>query len=173
MLGYNLTSGNPALMPVIGCVISIFITPEPGGKTRAVNRVYAVPGMGLEGDRYFGLPGTGHKRSGSGREITLIEIEALEAMEREERLQLTPSEARRNLVTQGVSLNDLAGRDFQVGNVCLRGVRLCEPCNHLAGMTDARVLPGLTHRGGLRAEILTAGQISTGDPIRITPAAQP
>jgi MOSC domain-containing protein YiiM len=129
--------------------------------------------MGLEGDRYFGLPGTGHKRSGSGREITLIEIEALEALECEEGLHLTPGEARRNLVTQGVALNDLIGRDFQVGNVYLRGVRLCEPCNHLAGMTDARVLPGLTQRGGLRAEILTAGQISTGDPIQITPEAQP
>jgi len=159
-------------MPV-GTVLSIYITPEPGGKTRGVPSVNAVPGMGLEGDRYFGLPGTGHKRSGSGREVTLIEIEALEALEREEGLHLTPDEARRNLVTQGVSLNDLVGRDFQVGNVCLHGIRLCEPCNHLAGMTDARVLPGLTHRGGLRAEILTAGQISTGDPIRITPSAQP
>ena len=159
-------------MPV-GTVISIYITPEPGGVTQAVPCVNVVPGMGLEGDRYFGLPGTGHKRSGSGREITLIEIEALEAMERKEGLRLTPGEARRNLVTQGVALIDLVGRDFQVGSVCLRGVRLCEPCNHLAVMTDARVLTGLTHRGGLRAEILTAGQISTGDPIRIKPVAQP
>jgi MOSC domain-containing protein YiiM len=173
MLGYNLASGNPALMPIVGYVILIFITPEPGGKTQAVPCVNAVPGMGLEGDRYFGLPGTGHKRSGSGREITLIEIEALEAMEREDGLHLSPGEARRNLITQDVSLNDLVGRDFQVGNVCLHGIRLCEPCNHLAGMTDARVLPGLTHRGGLRAEIVTAGQISTGDPIQITSAAQP
>ena len=159
-------------MPV-ATVLSIYITPEPGGKTQAVPYANAVPGMGLEGDRYFGLPGTGHKRSGSGREITLIEIEALEEMEREEGFYLPPGEARRNLVTQGVALIDLVGRDFQVGSVCLRGVRLCEPCNHLAGMTDARVLTGLTHRGGLRAEILTAGQISTGDPIRIKPVAQP
>lgn len=152
-------------------VISIYITPVPGKPTHSVPLVKAVPGLGLEGDRYFGLPGTGHKRSGSGREITLIEIEALEALEREEGYHLAPGEARRNLVTRGVDLNDLVGREFQVGAVTLRGIRICEPCNYLAEMTDARVLSGLTHRGGLRAEILTAGKISVGDPIQ--PVTQP
>jgi MOSC domain-containing protein YiiM len=152
-------------------VISIYITSVPGKPTYSVPWVKAVPGLGLEGDRYFGLPGTGHKRSGSGREITLIEIEALEALEREEGLHLAPGEARRNLVTRGVALNDLVGQEFQVGAVILRGIRICEPCNYLAKMTDPRILPGLIHRGGLRAEILTAGEIAIGDPIK--PATQP
>jgi MOSC domain-containing protein YiiM len=148
-----------------GKVHSIFITPQASSPTRPVNTVHAVPGLGLEGDRYFGQVGTGHKRPGSGRDITLIEYEALEAVQREEGIQLTPGDARRNIVTQGVALNHLVGLEFQVGDVCLRGVRLCEPCQHLASLTEQRVLPALVHRGGLRAEILTDGFIHTGDPI--------
>jgi MOSC domain-containing protein YiiM len=64
-----------------------------------------------------------------------------------------------------VPLNHLVDKEFHVGEVRLRGVRLCEPCQHLAGLTQPRVLPALVHRGGLRAEILTDGYIRTGDPI--------
>jgi MOSC domain-containing protein YiiM len=148
-------------------VHSIFITPQAGSPTRQVESVHAVPGLGLEGDRYFGQAGTGYKRSGTGRDITLIEFEALEAVQCEEGIQLTSGESRRNIITQGVALNPLVGCEFQVGDVRLRGVRLCEPCRHLAGLTEERVLPALVHRGGLRAEILTDGYIHTGDPIII------
>ena len=62
-------------------------------------------------------------------------------------------------------LNHLVGLEFRVGQVTLRGVRLCEPCQYLANMTDARLLPALVHRGGLRAEIINEGDIQVGDPI--------
>lgn len=148
-----------------GSVHSIYITSQAGSPTQQVDSVHAVPGLGLEGDRYYGLAGTGNKRSGTGRDITLIEFEAIEAVKREDGVHLTPGEARRNIVTQGVALNHLVDREFQVGDVHLRGIRLCEPCHHLAGLTEARVLPALVHRGGLRAEILTEGYIHPGDPI--------
>ncbi len=148
-------------------VIAIYITPTHSQPTQPRESVHVVPGLGLEGDRYFGPPGTPGKRSGTGRDITLIEIEALQAFEGDQHLRLEPADARRNIVTRGVSLNDLVGLEFQVGPVSFRGVRLCEPCEHLASLTDARVLPGLVSRGGLRAEILTGGIISVGDPITI------
>jgi len=59
----------------------------------------------------------------------------------------------------------LVGRDFQVGEVRLRGVRLCEPCSHLEGLTREGVLTGLVHRGGLRADIISGGTIRVGDAI--------
>jgi MOSC domain-containing protein YiiM len=117
---------------------------------------------GLVGDRYF--------RSKDGgkpdQEITLIESEALEALARECGITLQPVQARRNLVTRGVPLNHLIGREFSVGEVRLRGIRLCEPCTHLESMTHKGVREGLLHRGGLRACVIKGGTIRVGDVVQ-------
>lgn len=148
-----------------GKVYSINVTPNPGTPTRDVEQVAAVPGLGLRGDRFFGKTGEGHKRPGTGRDITLIEIETIHALEKEDGIKLTPAETRRNIVTEGVPLNHLVDQEFFVGSVLLRGVRLCEPCEHLASLTEPKVLTALLHRGGLRAEILSQGVIKVGDEI--------
>ncbi|HEV3117791.1 MAG TPA: MOSC domain-containing protein, partial [Gemmataceae bacterium] len=101
------------------------------------------------------------------REITLIEIEALEGMTRETEITMEPGQARRNLVTRGVPLNHLVGKEFSVGAVVLRGIRLCEPCGHLEALTIKGVKEGLCHRGGLRAQILHGGVLKTGDRITL------
>jgi MOSC domain-containing protein YiiM len=97
--------------------------------------------------------------------VTLIEVEALEALQRDYGVELQPSESRRNIVTRGVALNHLIGREFSVGDVRLRGLELCEPCGHLEGLTRPGVKQGLIHRGGLRAQILSEGVINVGDRI--------
>ena len=97
--------------------------------------------------------------------MTLIEIEALEALRRDYEIELEPGAARRNIVTRGVALNHLVGREFSVGGVRLRGVRLCEPCAHLEKLSRKGVLRSLVHRGGLRADILSEGTIRPGDPV--------
>lgn len=125
----------------------------------------AIAGRGLEGDRYFNQVGTYSNRPGTGREVTLIEIEAIEALKRDYDIGLRPGESRRNIVTRGVPLNHLLGREFKVGEVRLRGARLCEPCSHLQKLTQQGVMRGLIHRGGLRAEILTGGVIRVDDVI--------
>lgn len=132
---------------------------------RSVERVRVIPGRGLEGDRYFTASGTYSDRPGPGREITLIESEAIEALARESEVRIQPGDARRNIVTRGVPLNHLVSQDFSVGDVRLRGIRLCEPCAHLERLTRKGVLSGLVHRGGLRSQILTEGTIRVGDPI--------
>jgi MOSC domain-containing protein YiiM len=132
---------------------------------RSVERVRAIPGKGLEGDRYFHASGTYSDSPGPGREVTLIESEAIEAMARDNEVRIPAGDARRNVVTRGVPLNHLVGQDFSIGAVRLRGIRLCEPCAHLEGLTHKGVLGGLVHRGGLRAQILTEGTIRVGDLI--------
>ncbi len=149
-----------------GSVVSIHIAPSASQPTVAVDEVRAVPGKGLEGDRYFNRDGTYSDKHGPDREITLIEIETIEALAREHELELNTGDARRNIVTRSVPLNHLVGRDFRVGDLALRGVRLCEPCKHLASLTDEKVLPALVHRGGLRAQILTEGIIRPGDSVQ-------
>jgi MOSC domain-containing protein YiiM len=100
--------------------------------------------------------------------VTLIESEALDALRREYDITLEHRQARRNLVTQGVPLNHLVGRQFTVGSVLLRGIRLCEPCGHLEKLTVKGLLKGLSHRGGLRAQVVLGGVLRAGDVIKPT-----
>jgi MOSC domain-containing protein YiiM len=130
-----------------------------------VPEIRAVPGKGLEGDRYFTAQGTYSDRPGTGREVTLVESESIAALERDYGVKLAPGQSRRNITTQGIALNHLVGEVFSVGEVRLRGMRLCEPCAHLASLTHQKALSGLVHRGGLRCEILTGGVIRRGDPV--------
>jgi MOSC domain-containing protein YiiM len=149
-----------------GRIESIHIAPAAKFPMQEVSEVLAVPGVGLEGDRYALKQGTFFKPE-PDFELTLIEAEAVEAAQREHGLKLTPGESRRNLVTRGVSLNPLVGQEFQIGSVRVRGIRLCEPCSHLQTLTGQPVVKTLPHRAGLRAQILTEGPIRTGDPVSI------
>src|SRR5436853_6083261 len=144
-----------------GIIISINIAPEAEAPMQSVNEVRAVPGQGLEGDRYFDHKGTFSKPQ-PDRELTLIEAEAIEALRSEFQVEYDLSASRRNLVTRGVPLNHLVGKEFWIGEVKARGLRLCEPCAHLQRLSHPKVLPGLVHRGGLRAQILTEGTICVG-----------
>lgn len=148
-----------------GEIVSIHVAPKAEAGVRSLPEVHAVAGRGLEGDRYFTKTGTYSRHRGPDRQLTLIEREALEALGRDYNTDLDPGDARRNLVTRGVPLNHLVGRTFRVGEVMLRGIRLCEPCRHLAGLVHTDVVPGLIHRGGLRAEILSTGTIRVGDSV--------
>lgn len=148
-----------------GSVESIYIAPTAQERPHAVAEVFAVPGSGLEGDRYALKLGTFYKPE-PDRELTLIEAEAIEAIHREFEIELAPGDARRNVVTRNVPLNHLVGKEFTIGDVRIRGIRVCEPCEHLQKLTGKSVIKGLLHRGGLRAQILTQGTIRQGDLVR-------
>lgn len=146
-----------------GQVESIYVRPQPSKPVLELDKVLVIPGKGLQGDYYSIV--TARKKNGPDREITLIESESLSAIESEYKISLNPGESRRNIVTSNMSLNQLVGKEFKVGAVTLKGIRLCEPCFHLAELTQKEVIPALVHRGGLRAQILTEGTIQIGDPI--------
>jgi len=148
-----------------GRVETIFLRTAPDAPAVSVERARALAGGGLDGDRYCTGAGTYADTPGTGRNLTLIEAEALEALEAETGIRLAAQEARRNVVTRGIALNDLVGRRFRVGAVECYGQRLCEPCAHLESLTVKGVLRGLVHRGGLRADIVRDGEIAVGDTI--------
>ena len=132
------------------------------------DQVRAVPGRGLEGDRYFAGIGTFSPQPPKpDYEVTLIQKEHVEDFQRATGLLFTSRLARRNLVSLGVDLNSLVGKAFWVGDVQLSGIRLCEPCNYLAKNSFKEILQGLVHKGGLRAQILSEGIIHVNDPIRV------
>jgi MOSC domain-containing protein YiiM len=141
-----------------GVVEQIAIAPEREVLPQPVDSVRVVAGQGLEGDRYFD--------HGPENAITLIQAEALEGLQRDTGIELSHQESRRQVLTRGIELNPLVGERFYVGDVLCRGVELCEPCNHLQGLTQPGVLRGLVHRAGLRAEVLEGGTIAPGDVVR-------
>jgi len=151
-----------------GTVESIYIASAAQGPMQALAQVVAIPGEGLEGDRYALKLGTFYKPK-PDYELTLIEAEAIEALRRDYQVELAPGETRRNIVTRNVPLNHLVGREFAIGDVRIRGIRLCEPCDHLQKLTGKPVIKGLLHRGGLRAQILTPGTIRAGDVVSFMP----
>lgn len=149
----------------LGRVESVHITAEERAPMEPVERVRAVAGEGLEGDRYLLGTGrySGRAHSEEGRHATLIEAEVLEQMSAEAGISLTAAESRRNITTRGVRLNDLVGEHFYVGDVLCEGVRPCEPCMYLVEVTGKPVLGPLIHKGGLRMHLLTDGTIGNGD----------
>lgn len=151
-------------MPVVS---QILVAESPTDAMTSRSEVHAVPGRGIEGDRYFVGSGTfSTQPQKPDYEITFVEKEKIEAFARESGLPMTALHARRNIVTEGVDLNALVGREFHVGDVRIRGIRLCEPCAYLAKISFPETLKGLVHKGGLRAQILSEGDIRVGDPVR-------
>jgi hypothetical protein len=138
-----------------GVVEALVVAPAAEAPVRRVPEAVAVPGRGLEGDRY--ADGAGTFASGRrGSALTLVDAAVLDALGRE-------IDHRRNVVVRGTDLNALVGREFTLGEVRCRGSRLCEPCAHLNRLNDGDVLRPLVHRAGLRADILTAGTLRVGD----------
>jgi hypothetical protein len=142
----------------IGCVAAILTAADAEGPLVRVERVEAVAGRGLEGDRYYDGRGT-FSGPGRGYQLTLVEADVLDSVD------LPWEQARRNIVTRGIALNALVGHRFTIGTVECVGRRLAEPCAHLERLTRPGLLRPLVHRAGLRADIIDGGPISTGDPI--------
>ena len=147
-----------------GVVEMISLSARAEGPMTVADSAEAVAGCGLRGDRYERGAGTFSNPEGRGYDLTLVEAEALEDLAATG-VELEPAEARRNLVVRGIALDALIGKRFRVGPVECFGQRRCEPCAHLERLTRPGVLRGLAHRGGLRADVLSGGEIRTGDRV--------
>jgi MOSC domain-containing protein YiiM len=141
-----------------GRVEGIFIAGEKRQLPVPVDRVRAVAGRGLEGNRHY------YEQAPPGRALTLIAAEALEEGAASG-VELDADESRRNVLTSGIDLNALVGERFRVGDVECVGVELCEPCTTLEGLTRPGVIKAYVHRAGLNADILTDGEIAVGDTV--------
>lgn len=141
----------------------IFVAPLKGAPMKSLPHVEALQGEGLEGDRYA----EARNRSAPDHEVTLIELEAVRDFCAKTHLAMTPEMPRRNLVTEGVRLNDLVGRRFRIGEATFEGLELCEPCGKFARRTHREALKFFVHRGGLRARIVAGGVLRVGDSVEI------
>ena len=149
-----------------GRVASIFVAAKSAAEMVSLSSVRAFADRGLEGDRFFRESWNAIDRS--DKAVSFIEDEVLELAAEELGLESIAQKTRRNIVTRGAPLIDLLHRDFVVGGVRMRGIRLFEPCGHLVQVSK---LPGifkaLHHRSGLKAAILSDGVISVGNRIAL------
>jgi hypothetical protein len=170
--GFLVAAGDIALAPpprpeapaAVGRVEALSVAPSAGEPARLLRQVRALAERGLEGDRHVTARGT-FPSGVSGSALTLIEAEVCASFDP----PLEPSQHRRNVVTRGIDLNGLVGREFTIGEVRCRGMRLCEPCTVVQRYAARAVLRALVHRGGLRADILEDGEIRVGDLVRTGP----
>jgi MOSC domain-containing protein YiiM len=142
-------------------VVHIFVASKRGAPMSAAPSLEAFADAGLAGDRYI----EAQRRRSPAYQVTLIELENIEAFVQATGLPLAPEMPRRNIVTRGVRLNDLCGKRFRVGAALFEGLELCEPCDLFAKRTHREVLKFFVGKGGLRARILQGGVIRVGDSI--------
>ena len=142
-------------------VIEIAISQNFKEQMKNVNEIETVKGKGILNDRYF--KHNNHKKC----QVTLIEIENISFYNQISCTNILPKDFRRNLITKGIKLNELVGKEFLVGNVKLKAHDLCRPCKHLQdSLKQKNIIKEFMLKGGLRCEILSDGNISIGDIIK-------
>ena len=143
-------------------VLKIGISNNSGSKIQSFNSIKAIKGRGLENDRHF-------KEDNDKRcQITLIEMENIISYNKKSSKNISPLEFRRNIITQGVSLNNLLNKEFFIGSVKVKAHDLCRPCKHLQELLGQEdILKEFLHKGGLRCEILSNGSININNKIII------
>jgi hypothetical protein len=164
-----------------GTVEGIYIAERSGEPMRAVSEVTGAAGRGLLGDRHCRpdpetplIPSCGvTPQHHEVQHLSLVEAEVLDLLKLEHGIELEGAETRRNVLTRGIRLNELVGRQFTVGGILCEGAELCEPCVSIQRQTGKPVLKPLVHRGGLYARILGGGTARVGDAIALAEAAAP
>ena len=149
----------------LGDLLHIHIAPHAAAPMQTSSEAHLIAGTGIEGDRYATRLGTYSQKHHVDRQVTLIEVETLEALARDRHIALAPHEHRRNLTTRGVPLNHLVGQYFRVGSCVLYGGRLNVPCLYLEKVVGKPVFKALLNRSGLNCRIITGGIVRMGDRI--------
>ncbi len=150
----------------------LFLSSARGEAQRECQQIELLAGHGVVGDRHFA------KTDWAGQQLTLVEAEEIERFcahtGRTNDLAIT----RRNVVTRGIRLNELVGRQFHLGTCLLVGVETCEPCRTLGqrlaneALSAPEVVKYWVGRGGLRANVLSSGLLACGDALTLVEAGE-
>ena len=144
----------------MGKVLEIGISENKSSKIVSVNEVEAIKGKGLIGEKHF--KEDNKKRS----QITLIEIENINHYNKITGTEIPAINFLRNIVTEGIRLNVLVGKEFFIGKVKVKAHDLCRPCKNLQeSLQQKNTVKELLYTGGLRCEILSSGKIFINDQI--------
>ena len=143
-------------------VLKLGITDSNNKKINEVDQIEVLANKGIIGDRHFS------EYNDPYCQLSLIESENIDYYNSKYGLDIPYLNFRRNIVTQGIKLNDLIGKKIQIGEVKLEGIDLCRPCKHLTEILNQdNIVKEFLRRGGLRCQILSSSKINAGDKIKI------
>jgi len=149
-------------MRKVNKVFKIGISKKNGEKINEINEIEVLSGKGIMGDRHF------HGSNNHKGQITLIEKENIDYYNNKYKTEISYIDFRRNIVTEGIELNNLNKKEIEIGTVKIFPYELCRPCLHLEQMVNGKdIIKEFIRRGGLRCEVLVSGKIKIGDTIRI------
>ena len=143
-------------------VSNLCITSKSGREKQAVKTIDVLANRGIVNDRYY------KEKNEKDAQITLIESENVDYYNKLSGTNFLTKEFRRNIITKGISLNQLVGKEIEVGEVKMKVHRLCDPCKYLQDLLKQKdFVKKMLNRTGLRCEILTNGSISINDKINV------
>ncbi len=143
-------------------VIKICTTPESGQIMKEIESAKVIKGKGIINDRYF------EENNDKDTQITLIESENIDQFNENSETNFEYIDFRRNIITQGIKLNELIGKYIMIGSVKLKAHSLCHPCKYLQEhLKQNNLVKNLLDKGGLRCEIISDGIIKVQDEIKI------
>ena len=143
-------------------VIKLGLTDKNNQKIKEVKTIEVIKNQGIVGDRHF------REFNDPFSQLTLIESENIDYYNLKYKLDIPYIDFRRNIVTEGIELNELVGKKILIGDVRVEGIDLCRPCRHLNEILNQNnILKEFLRRGGLRCQILNSSKINLGDQIKI------
>ena len=143
-------------------VIKIGLTDKNNQKIKEVKTIDVIKNQGIVGDRHF------REFNDPFSQLTLIESENIDYYNLKYKLDIPYIDFRRNIVTEGIKLNELVGKKILIGDVRVEGIDLCRPCRHLNEILNQNnILKEFLRRGGLRCQISNSSKINLGDQIKI------
>ena len=143
-------------------VIKLGLTDKNNQKIKEVKTINVIKNQGIVGDRHF------REFNDPFSQLTLIESENIDYYNLKYKLDIPYIDFRRNIVTEGIELNELVGKKILIGDVRVEGIDLCRPCRHLNEILNQNnILKEFLRRGGLRCQILNSSKINLGDQIKI------
>ena len=141
---------------------AINITNLSGESTIYVNQAILKRNKGIINDRYY------ENFKKKYEQVTLIESEKISYFNNNIKSKFKYKDFRRNVITTGIDLNKIINKKIQINNVVLKIHQLCQPCRYLQNKLNVdNLVKLLTNKGGVRAEIVHSGVISTFDEIKI------
>ena len=140
-------------------VFGITVCSDFGKDMIQLDSVEAIAGKGIVEDRYF-------KKNKNTSNITLIEKENIDFFNENSSCSIPYQKFRRNIITKGLRLNSLVGREIFIGSVKIKVHELCQPCLKLQKLLGQNnFVKDMIHKSGIRCEILIGGKIGKGNKI--------
>ena len=141
-------------------VIKIGITKNNNQEIVNVSEIELIAGKGIKGDRHF------QDYNDPYNQLSIIESENINEYNKKYDLNIPYLNFRRNIITEGIKLNDLIEKKILIGEIQLNVIDLCRPCRHLAEkLGKDNIIKEFLRKGGLRCRILSSGTIKVGDLI--------